>query len=80
MIRDKRIFAEGINYTVEPSSYLWEVIIRVNKNVLADREHWEGLTSQEIKDLITYHNDPYVLSFKSDYYANKWIKLAEEYL
>ena len=77
--RDARIFTRGINDTVEPTEYLWGVIKRVNRNILEGRDHHEGITEQEIKDLITYHIDSYVISFKTSNYANMWLEKAREY-
>lgn len=80
MERDTRIFATGINDTVEPTEYAWGIIKKVNRNILDGKEnHFEGVTEDQIKDLITYHIDSYVISFKSTKYANAWLELASEY-
>lgn len=80
MKRDTRIFARGINDTVEPTEYVWGIIKKVNRNILDGKEnHFEGVTENEIKDLITYHIDSYVISSKAPKYANAWLELASEY-
>lgn len=80
MKRDARIFTRGINDTVEPTEYVWGIIRKANRNILDGKEnHFEGLTENEIKDLITYHIDSYVISYKSPRYADAWLELANKY-
>lgn len=80
MGRDKKIFTIGIGDTVEPTQYVWGIIKRCNKNILNNKDFLEGLKLQEIKDLITYHNDSFILSQKSPSTAKKWIELYDTYI